>query len=505
MLQKASREEMSGATERWKQLNRSKNGKTWTYVRIKTMSVPGLREDGTLDEQHPLDATFVLYPAGTHSSGATSFWGHDHNVGATLTTGTKLLDEGVDDLEAITDDISSKDFALVEYSGNAFRFDDAEWTNTVFFPSSNNLGFADISKLKALVEQVAMSVSDSTNPSFLHSKRGIVASVRVGDGQDLIILFKKDARTKGHLVGVALALDAAHVTNSVTARSYLENHVAGGGRLYLFGDLPKQSAEQSAFDLEQQAADLQFDIVRRPASIRSHLTSVDSALDRLSKRPIKASTTSLVNGLPETKQQLQSMGFPDASLPGWQGLHSKVEQTLNGHWSKRITSTAEFIDELQNGSSDVILLVAHSDGKRLFIGDDSISLTDLSKLPVRKRDPSRPRIAVLVSCHAVNFKPSVQTGLSISGLFRPQASESLAAILVNKGYFDSVFAPDYEIDGANALSVLRESIAKLSVSLGSPVKGLSKVARLEQGAGEGGRDGGRSDSTLLYESRFSLD
>jgi hypothetical protein len=77
-----------------------------------------------------------------------------------------------------------------------------------------------------------------------------------------------------------------------------------------------------------------------------------------------------------------------------------VEELLRGRQAQRITTKREFFQELAQGESDLLILVAHSTGSQLYLNGKKTSIKELQELPARTHRAARPRLAILVSCDA---------------------------------------------------------------------------------------------------------
>lgn len=106
------------------------------------------------------------------------------------------------------------------------------------------------------------------------------------------------------------------------------------------------------------------------------------------------------------------------------------------------------IQEIIEGNSDVVLIVAHSDGFKLYIGKEEISIEEIRQWNSRT-SPVKNRKAVLLVCNAANVK--MKTGLIFK---RPV--ESLMELLLNKGYFETILAPDKELAVVEAIEIIRK-------------------------------------------------
>jgi hypothetical protein len=148
------------------------------------------------------------------------------------------------------------------------------------------------------------------------------------------------------------------------------------------------------------------------------------------------------------------MGALVGDANDWLDLRSKVEDALDGYEAQRIGSREDFIHELSQGESDIIILVAHSTGMDLYLNGERMAIKDIRALPPRRTPSRRPRLAVLVSCKT--GKPT-STELGWRRFFQKQIVP-LAQVLIEKGYVDKVIAPDHDIRAPESLIVLRRAL-----------------------------------------------
>ena len=191
-------------------------------------------------------------------------------------------------------------------------------------------------------------------------------------------------------------------------------------------------------------------------------------------RPLKKATTTLINGVPATAKELANAGLPESGVEHWRALHDDVEKTVEGRYDRRITGRGEFIHELTHGSSDMIVIVAHSDGPAIYIGKDRVTLEELQKLPRRNSAGNRARTAFLLSCDTGKLTQQQ------AGLFR-QKMNSLATILIDRNFVDEMVAPRHTIDRQETVAVLHDLLSgKSAAEVRSSHAGWQKLAVLRR-------------------------
>jgi hypothetical protein len=241
-------------------------------------------------------------------------------------------------------------------------------------------------------------------------------------------------------------------------------------RVYVFGD-PLQS-----IDFRKLALDSGMELIVRPSTTMKDFHRTERRIAALRTRRLTRANTAIINATPATLREVQLMGDPSSSIDGWRKIRQDVETKLSENFSRRITTKAELLHELQFGTSDVLFLVAHSDGDNIFIGGNKVALAEINALPARQSQT--PRVAVLISCfagklpgHALTFSERIAKLMS-----GRRDKQYLAEILVNKGFFDQVLAPDGEITAESGVAHIQDALEKLKKNLANPVDGLSRIA-----------------------------
>jgi hypothetical protein len=455
-------------------LDASPTKKSWVFAHLASGKVNCLNADGqTVDLASFQNAFFLEYPAGAKSVGAKTWWGYEHGKGPVYTSGSNQTDEGVYNFQKMTDDIASKDFELLQIEGDvsATQIKEAVRTNTLLLTSPEHLPKTlDFARVKEVSENLLKSLPP--NGAWAGAEWPLVIAIaRTSHNEEVAIVYSTYASQKSRkLIAVLRTLS----TNPADSKQFLESTMAGykGKRVYVYGDLSQ------SVDFRKLASDAGAELVVRPFSTTKSFRTTELRLETLNARHLSPNRMVVANGIPHTKKELEFMGAPDSSLDGWRKIRGQIETNLKGSWSRRIESRADLINELQTGDSDVLFLVAHSDGVDLFIGGEKVSLAELAALPVRKGAPSSPRVAVLVSCYAGSLGPKPETFIErVTRMLRSrEAKQSLAEILLNKHFFDQVLAPEGEINADQGVALVDQTLKELRKSLGASVQGLWRIA-----------------------------
>ncbi|WP_343670487.1 hypothetical protein [Chitinophaga sp.] len=162
------------------------------------------------------------------------------------------------------------------------------------------------------------------------------------------------------------------------------------------------------------------------------------------------------NGLPTNKDELAKTGFTLLGLDGWIKYYNEVNEKVKGHFKEAIRSKDDFKNILINGAENVLLVVAHSDGMKMFIGGETVSIDEIKSWPQRTTSSNEERVIVLLVCEASN--ENLKTGL----LFKQRVA-SFSELLLNQGYADRIIAPEHEIPDTEALSILQGLIDKRTI------------------------------------------
>ena len=158
---------------------------------------------------------------------------------------------------------------------------------------------------------------------------------------------------------------------------------------------------------------------------------------------LSSGTTKIFNALPQqtgssglrerTRMGLQQTGTSEA----WQDVNDRIRQHETPGFEAHVATREALLDEFANGSSDVVVVYAHFDGKRLHLPGDpgtlaenTISVDEIARIQ-RRGDPKvKQRIIVLAACSTAS----------------PVEGRSLAQVLLKNGIARTVFATDHPYD-----------------------------------------------------------
>jgi len=217
-------------------------------------------------------------------------------------------------------------------------------------------------------------------------------------------------------------------------------------RIFLYGE------SELISDVVQICETEHCELIRR-TNAPLELSDLERRLNVLSQRSIVSTPLTIVNGIPDSEEALKKMG-PFLGRPEpWLKYREDVSSLLAATDHSDLATADELRNELIEGNNDVVLLFAHSrGGTAIFLGPEKLTVKEISEFPSRKRSTRRPRLAILFSC---NTGQSPQQRKSFMGLGNSTEVDRLAQVLVKKGYFDRVLAPDHSFGPTEGLNVLQ--------------------------------------------------
>jgi hypothetical protein len=307
----------------------------------------------------------------------------------------------------------------------------------------------------------ALDTMDRLMASFSHPRNWVqdpeyakhtVLIARVANEQTAIAVDLAASAAQGRLVSEVAAVS----DGSNQGKKQFEAQVTtllsnwSGERVYLAGD------SNTIVDFDKEARKTGVDLVHRNLSFRRSLVATEEGLQQVRERVLDPGSLLVVNGLPSTKEAVRSIGLFAGPAENWLRFHDDVDEATKHVTTPQISTKEAFLYELRAGESDLLILVAHSNGSTVYFNGEEIPLAELEALPKRTGERSRPRVAVLLSCYG-DPEPKAVPGWQ-RWLTSPRVTSSLADILVRKGFVDQVIASKRAIQPRETLSVLREAL-----------------------------------------------
>jgi len=170
--------------------------------------------------------------------------------------------------------------------------------------------------------------------------------------------------------------------------------------------------------------------------------------------------TRIFNGLPQAKGQLRGrwelwrMDLPISERAEWQRVQDNVQQTLRQTpFSGELAKKASLIQGLKSHDYDVVVLIAHNDGAKIYLPDGkSISREELDQI----RLPSSPdRVIVLITCRA--------------GQVNADTVSWAERVLRNK-LAKTVFASPVDVDASKVPQLLHDLLTTQGILGTSPLR-----------------------------------
>lgn len=209
-------------------------------------------------------------------------------------------------------------------------------------------------------------------------------------------------------------------------------------------------------DLAALSNEFGHEIILRSPHVPHDLVDTEHRLQQIAERPFEEEHLTVFDGLPQSAAAVEAMGLLAGSPEDWLDFQKNVDESLQGRAAHHVTTPEEFVQELSQGQSDLLILIAHSTGSQLYLNGQKTSIKELQALPPRAKKSLRPRLAVLISCDA--GKPGGERSASLVSRLWGKKHSSLAQILIEKRFVDKVLAPDHKIDAEESLTVLRHAL-----------------------------------------------
>jgi hypothetical protein len=185
--------------------------------------------------------------------------------------------------------------------------------------------------------------------------------------------------------------------------------------------------------------------------ILGHLEELYTAL------PLTPDDTVIINGVPNNPSELGRVQLQESDWEQWDGIHQAWNNAANKSGFTVSGNTAQEALNAFETSSNIVVVIAHSDGYSIFFPDgSSLSIDDVSSVQdsIKENNP----LVVLFSCETARVDESLV---------------SFAEELVGLGA-KAVVAPISTI-GARSSSALLESFLEASTEGLSPIEALTKA------------------------------
>lgn len=457
-------------------LFKTDGGRDWAIARINVQKIVGFVRPGITDSSQPLDAYFMTLATDGWSKPQSTSWAHKYGLQTWPIVDygqfAEVKAEGHSRYETAKRAIAGKKFLLVSRSGGEIPPADIVLTNTIQFDHANTPEHYD--RFTRINNQFLESLpAESRNDIYFGEVLFITSSSE--SREEVITIFETpfinrlpgSSDHNSYLSGRAYTIsrDSAGAVEALSRR--LKSLRQMNGRVYLYGD------HVQSIDIEGLAESVGVDLARRGPATVKNFAATQKSLKAIEKTKFKKKTTVLLNGIPGSAGELMRLDPQLNGLAVWREAHARVESMMRGKYQSRIETKQQFLRELQEGDSDVILIVAHSDGKNLYFGNEVVSADELNALPHRRNVMTRARLAVLISCSTGRLSEG-------RGPWAFSEPKALGEILVDKGFFEAVIAPDHDIpisEGLGALDDILEGRAPYAIR--STYRGWRKLAHVK--------------------------
>jgi hypothetical protein len=169
---------------------------------------------------------------------------------------------------------------------------------------------------------------------------------------------------------------------------------------------------------------------------------------RLGEQPLRKNSR-VFSGLPQSRGllgfvfpylELDRMGLDWRQNSAWKQLKSDLESRLgSAHRRLEVAVKRELLEELSSGNSDVVVLIAHNDGKQISLsGTDGATVT-FEEISTLQRQTTPNRVIVLITCSAGTVNKN---------------TESLSELLLRKKLAKTVFASPKDVNAQDLPELL---------------------------------------------------
>ncbi len=349
-------------------------------------------------------------------------------------------------------DIGGQSIPIISFRGLAYPY----YNNSIYIHHSNVASPEELTRMvevnKSFIEALGPRLFD--DPALNNAR--YITTAKSASGEFVTVFEVKNGKFGGAAMKLEAPVPSCHSqAGGCTMADALVDAIGpwlkpiseGGGRLYLVGD------DLDLLDPTDLARRFNCEVLRRSPRIVKGIKETESRLAQLQTRRLEAEKTVYINGLPRNEVEAVNSKYQRIEV----GVLQRAAADLDGvakQFFDRQSLTPFLPRDLQelftSGESDVVIIVAHADKERIYLNGTPVSIDEIKNYPDRTTPSSRPRVCILLSCHGANFR--IEKGWWLSR----REIESLAEVLVRKGYFDKVVAPRGEITAGGAVPILRD-------------------------------------------------
>lgn len=418
--------------------------------RVRIDDVPSIKKDGhTLDWENPLATTILTYTYQGQTSG--TWWFRTFGAFSGKLRGPEIDAEalrnlGIQQYQAYGGSRSQLN-ALMKYRSSS----EIQWSRdlSIFevFRDKNSKASKLITpaRVAQLFKDMPEAVSSkrivltryantSSNVSRLeNSTSALFAEVESMDEGSLLI--HSDNGKEFFVLKRVGAQSVAYGTKDVNFVSNLIDSLPSGLAVVLSGKVAKPTLRTNRF-LIWRSSTATLPIGKAVAHAKSARVFKPKAV---------------VNGVPKNAAEHKAQGLDATAFPAYLKLAKTVNDWAAGLGKPSISSKAHFLKLLSEGHEDFVLVVAHSDGVRIFIGNKEVTLAELEAMPSRNNAPDRTIVLAVCS--------SGQMTATLSSL------EGLGQLIIKKGFAKAVVAPANTITRPQVEAVMKAMGTNLEILL----------------------------------------
>lgn len=301
----------------------------------------------------------------------------------------------------------------------------------------------DINDLNGIKRNLT-DFNNSVNLRELGSENCVsIISQKNNDEELILVLHNVNNKVIGFLHKINSQYSNKNIIENVFSNTN-ENNVK---KIIWYGD------DLATQDIYQIASSNKLQVLRRSKYVDIPLNKNALSKNLIEQKSISSSNSMLFNAVPANESNLIHAGKSIANLQEWEKFKNQIDITTKNKFEKSIASLDVFKNELINGKSDLVLLVAHSDRLNLYFNGEKISMSEMLTWEKSKVKRDKPRVAVLLSCRTGEIQKENK-----SWFFFNKQRLSLTEVLIQNRYFDQVISPNKEISLEEATSVLESII-----------------------------------------------
>jgi hypothetical protein len=271
--------------------------------------------------------------------------------------------------------------------------------------------------------------------------------------EDILVLH---FRIDGQLSSIVYRLSSKELSNDLVIRTALEKarNQLGIYQVCWFGTEVQNSS------IYRIASQYGIEIFRRSPNVETEIPALVPFAHPLGSHVFEPKSSVICNYIPNTKEAVEYSGFSTANVSDWNKFHQEIAEKATNDFRNKPLTTEQFQQELIHGTSDVLLLVAHSNKLSVYVNDKKIEIEDIKTWEARQIKSNKPRIAILLSCYAGEIAPISNSWHS----FQSQRT-SLTEVFLQKKYFDIILSPDHQISKQETLEIMDEILRNPTVNV----------------------------------------